>query len=273
MRSQRKRNSRSLHPDREEYLDSLAESIIDYYFQADEPITPRFIADDYRITYGRDNYGDEFNGMLLFDEEDQHFFIAINEHHQSDIRQRFTFCHELGHFFIDGHRNALIHGEVPYLSSFTGFSSERVVEREADFFASCLLMPRSRAVRDYRNHRRFSFAIIQELSRKYQMSEVATIYRLLHLDLHPLMIVKASNGKIVSIQKSNDFYHYPKGGKDFIPEDSLMYEAVRGRVRVSKTEELWTGDWFRVRGEEIALFEHCIYYEQFGICYSILWQN
>lgn len=253
-------------------MDELAEAIILRYFPGDTPITPRFIADDYSITYSRSDYGDDFDGLLLWDGDDFHIFVN-SARQQSDYRQRFTFCHELGHFFIDGHRNALIHGEVPYLSSFTGFSSERIVEREADFFASCLLMPRSRAIRDYRNHRRFSFAIIQGLSEKYQMSEVATIYRLLHLDLHPLMIVKASNGKIVSIQKSNDFYHYPKGGRDFIPEHSLMYEAVRGEVRVNKTEQIWTGDWFRARGEEAPLFEHCIYYEQFDVCYSILWQN
>lgn len=273
MRSQRKRNSRSLDPDREEYLDSLAESIINYYFQGDEPITPRFIADDYGITYGRDNYGDEFNGMLLFDEEDQHFFIAINQHRQSDLRQRFTFCHELGHFFIDGHRNALVNGEVPYYSSFTGFSSEEIVEREADFFASCVLMPRSRAISDYLHHRHFSFKAIQEFSKKYGMSEVATVYRILHLDLHPIMIIKAEAGQIVSIQKSDDFYHYPVGKKRFIPEHSLMYQAVRNRKQLSKTEQIWTGDWFRSGRDEAKLYEHCIYYEQFNICYSILWED
>ena len=69
-----------------------------------------------------------------------------------------TFVHELGHFLIDEHRNALMLGLSPSHPSFTNFSSDNEVELEADFFASSLLIPKSRLLKDlYR--RKFSFEI------------------------------------------------------------------------------------------------------------------
>ena len=203
------------------------------------------------------------------------FHIFINQaRQQTELRQRFTFCHELGHFFIDGHRTALASGEVPYLSSFTNFSSESVVEREADFFASCLLLPRRRVISDYRHYHKFSFAIIDALSHKYQVSQTAVVYRLLYLDLHPMMVIKAQAGAIVSILKSDDFYFYPRGKKDFIPDDSLMHAVLCGERSSGTTDQLWIGDWFDTQNRDNEkMYEHCIYYRHIDTCYSILWQQ
>lgn len=271
MRTQRKGNNRLIDPEKEVFLTGLAESIVDWYFPGDTPIKPTIIAEAYGITWSVGHYEDAFDGLL--EHYGGRFHIYVNQdRQQTRQRQRFTFCHELGHFFIDGHRNALANGEVPYHSSFTNFASENVIEREADFFSACLLMPRSRVLRDYRQHRQFRFSIIEQLARKYGLSILATMYRLFHLDVHPMMIVQAKHGVIHSILYSDDFYYYPKYKKARIPEDSMMAEYVTKGIRHDTTQEIWTGDWFKCRSEE-KLYEHCLYYDQYGSCYSLLWKD
>lgn len=267
----KKKINRLLDPEKEVFLTGLAESIADWYFPKDLLIQPSVIAKDYGITWSIGNYEDAFDGLL--EHYQGRFHIYINkDRQQTRQRQRFTFCHELGHFFIDGHRNALINGEVPYHSSFTGFASENVVEREADFFSACLLMPRNRALKDYRQYRRFSFQIVDEMGRKYGLSWLATVFRLFHLDVHPMMIVQAKKGIITNIFVSGDFYHYPMYKKDRIPPDTIMHDYVTSGKKYDKTQQLWTGDWFRCQKEE-KLYEHCLYYDQYSTCYSLLWKD
>jgi len=133
-------------------------------------------------------------------------------------------------------------------------------------------MPRNRVLRDYRKHRRFNFQIVQELSNKYGLSLLATMFRLFHLDVHPMMIVHYKQGVIRSIFNSADFYHYPKHQRNQVPEDTVMHEFISKGVKQHKTQQLWTGDWFQCSREE-KLYEHCLYYDQYGACYSLLWKE
>jgi len=54
--------------------------------------------------------------------------------------QRFSIAHELGHFFIDGHVDHIPFNNG-YHRSRANFMSDNCYEREADYFASGLLMP------------------------------------------------------------------------------------------------------------------------------------
>lgn len=265
-------NNRLLAPEKEAFLTDLAESLADFHFPGDTSIQPEVIAKSYGITWSIGNYENAFDGLL--EHRRGRFHVYINQNRQqTSQRQRFTFGHELGHFFIDGHRNALVSGEAPYHSSFTGFASESVVEREADFFSACLLMPCNRVRRDYSKHRRFGFRIIEEFSQKYDLSRLATVFRLFHLDVHPMMIVQARQGVIRSIFFSRDFYYYPKYKKSRIPEDSMMHEYVTKDTKHQTTQQLWVGDWFDGKDEGSKLYEHCLYYDQLQTCYCILWKD
>lgn len=89
--------------------------------------------------------------------------------HKYEPRVRFTSSHELGHFIIDEHIEALRIGLSPSHPSFTNFASDNEVELEADYFASSLLLPKYRLEKDIFK-RKFSFNIIEKLSTKYQTS-------------------------------------------------------------------------------------------------------
>jgi Zn-dependent peptidase ImmA (M78 family) len=125
-------------------LSTLAEEISNYYFP-EGIIYPEKIAADSGITFSYGNYGDAFDGLIECLSHEFHIYVNIDRLvHSQTTRARFTFAHELGHYFIDHHRNALKIGRSPSHCSKTGFVSRNLAEREADFFASCLLLPETR---------------------------------------------------------------------------------------------------------------------------------
>jgi len=70
------------------------------------------------------------------------FGIMYSARFSSDGFKRFTVAHELGHYFLDGHVDALFGGGQQFHQSESGFTSDNKYEREADSFAASLLMPK-----------------------------------------------------------------------------------------------------------------------------------
>ena len=85
------------------------------------------------------------SGMLIRDGDD--FIIAYATHIQNDGFKRFAVSHELGHYFLAGHPEAVL-GASDLHQSHAGFTSANRYEREADHFAAGLLMPRSLVKRE-----------------------------------------------------------------------------------------------------------------------------
>jgi uncharacterized protein DUF955 len=59
----------------------------------------------------------------------------------SEGYQRFSVSHELGHYFLPGHIDAVLGGDGRIHTSHAGFVSDDQYENEADHFAAGLLMP------------------------------------------------------------------------------------------------------------------------------------
>lgn len=93
-----------------------------------------------------DDFRDCFDGRLSY--HDGRFLLLYNtkynqwsrtgEHHP---KVRFTIAHELGHYYLDHHREFLVRRREA-IESFTEFESNKEVERQADAFAAGLLMPK-----------------------------------------------------------------------------------------------------------------------------------
>ena len=258
-----------------ENIDSLAEYIADYY-SPKGAIDLETIAESSRITYSYGNYGDSFDGLL--EHEYSKFHIYLNNdrlEHPYTERARFTFGHELGHYFIDHHRNALAQGLVPSHPSFTGFVSDNFVEREADFFASCLLLPRKRIIKDCLR-RKFDFKLIQELSKKYQTSITATALRYASIGSSPIMVIYSVNNQIKWYWFTNDFPFWSlRHGKVKVPDDTAAGEFFQKGTQYTSSEIVFADDWFNVRYDSDRsrqFYEHCIYGRQ-GNVLSIIWEK
>ena len=78
------------------------------------------------------------SGMLL--RVGDHFGIGYATHIDNVGYQNFSLAHELGHYFLEGHVDAVLaHGNRH--ESHAGFRSDDPYEIEADHFAAALLMP------------------------------------------------------------------------------------------------------------------------------------
>ena len=69
----------------------------------------------------------------------EQFGICYPTHVQSDGFVRFSVAHEIGHYCLPGHADAVL--ETGQHQSRAGFRSANKYEREADHFAAALLMP------------------------------------------------------------------------------------------------------------------------------------
>jgi len=127
--------------DRYDELAELAESIANENFNNGKTDLD-LILEKKNIKLIKGNYEKYFIGTLYH--KSKRFTIHLNmdmlrETHMPRIR--FTVAHELGHFFIDEHRNLLTNGTS---LSFNNLHNKTNIEREANHFASFLLMPEQR---------------------------------------------------------------------------------------------------------------------------------
>ena len=125
---------------RRSFIADLAEGIWQDY-SGERQVFLDGIADEFDVSLSYGHYGDAFDGLLEHKSGSFHIYCNLTRvHDQNAPRARFTVAHELGHYFIDEHRNALAAGKPPH-SSFPERLSDNPVEQEANLFASHLLMP------------------------------------------------------------------------------------------------------------------------------------
>ena len=261
---------------RQEELSGLTEFIANEYFP-DTIIEPRIIAESHGINLCYGNYEDAFDGLTEHEFGKFHIFINLDRHPKKDSeRTRFTFAHELGHYFIDEHRNALMNGKTPSHPSFTDFSSRNPVEVEADYFAASLLMPRNRIIKDC-FRKKFKFQVIEELSKKYKTSTTATALKFASIGNHPIMIVRSSQNKIDWFRYSHDFpYKWPKGLKTNVPEYTLAGAFFKNGTKYNKTLPITANEWFEnVRDKDVdrEFYERCIYSNMYDFVLSVIWED
>lgn len=170
---------------------ALAESVGSEYC-ADNRFTPEPILKAHNITMSYGNYDSAFDGMLEHRNNRFHIFCNLDRVESSaSPRARFTVAHELGHYFIDEHRNALSSGLAPAHGSRSEFESNLPVEREADHFASHLLMP-SAEFKQMARRQKPGLPGILAIARHFNASVTSAAIRYVQSDLVPCVVVKWS---------------------------------------------------------------------------------
>lgn len=104
------------------------------------------------------------------------FGIGYASHIVNEGFIRFTVAHELGHYFLPGHPAKLFRNGDGVRHSHSGFVSHDPLERQADCFASALLMPEAiitKAVDKAGN----GFSAIEKLAKECKSSITATAIR------------------------------------------------------------------------------------------------
>jgi Zn-dependent peptidase ImmA (M78 family) len=129
-----------------------------------------------------DSLEGDLSGFLYRDK--QQAVIGVNTHHHP-VRQNFTISHELGHYLL--HDQEQLHVDHEFcvrLRSDVSSQGTDLAEREANFFAASLLMPRKfleadLAKKDFVDLLDDEF--LHGVSRKYGVSTQALVNRLKNL--------------------------------------------------------------------------------------------
>ena len=112
------------------------------------PIDPIAIAESLGILVQPKTTTGGVSGMLI--RVGNEFGIAYATHIDSEGFKRFCIAHEIGHYRIPGHIDAVLaHGDIH--ESHAGFVTDDPYEREADMFAASLLMPDALFTREMRS--------------------------------------------------------------------------------------------------------------------------
>jgi len=122
---------------------------------------------------------DNVSGFLYRDQ--QQAVIGVNTHH-APVRQNFTTAHELGHLLL--HEREQLHVDHDFrvrLRDDVSSQGTDEAEREANFFAASLLMPRAFLERDLEGQDSVDLLddeMLRDLARKYGVSTQALMNRL-----------------------------------------------------------------------------------------------
>ncbi|MCM0337367.1 MULTISPECIES: ImmA/IrrE family metallo-endopeptidase [Bacteroides] len=256
-------------------IKKLAEYIA---LQFDEKITPleKIVADE-NLDVFYDNYeSNTFDGMTIYD--NGKFYIHINTYNgnRADTdRGRFTLAHELGHYFIDTHRIGLKNGLLEPHPSLTNKAQYFSIEREADYFAACLLMPEERFRKDIGN-KKFGIEVIDYLRAEYKISRTACALRFADIGNYPLLIVYAENNIIRWSYSSEDFPFKWMINDKIVPRNTVMGDYFNNNhiAEVFRTEQVWAIDCFKyVKDEDLQrkFYEHCITHKNSAL--SLFWED
>jgi len=186
----RKRISRQLvAPGRLDEIAELGEAVADEHCPVGV-VEPQAIAAAKGITLSFGQYGDAFDGMLEHKAGTFHIFCNLQRLRRPDApRARFTLAHELGHYYIDEHRNALAASRAPAHQSQCDYESPILAEQEADHFAANLLMPLARFLAKA-GPARPGLEGILSLAKRFNTSVTSMAIRYAAADVSPCAVVK-----------------------------------------------------------------------------------
>jgi hypothetical protein len=201
------------------------------------PVDPMAIAKTYGIDVQEKPIANGgVSGMLI--RLDDQFCIAYATHIQSQGFRRFSVAHELGHYFLEGHIDAIF-ADGSVHESHAGFLSTVKYELEADHFAARLLMPNAlfyaalRGVAD-------GLAAVESLADTCCTSLPATAIRYTECVPDPIAIVISSGNKVDYAAMSRSLRDID--GIDWIRKNQPLPRDCVTRTLNSDSERVKRGD-------------------------------
>ena len=134
---------------------------------------------------------DSCEGMLVRNPNDTAEWGIFYNGKASPERRRFTIAHELGHFIL--HRGQRQSFNCDKESVYSGIDTIRVIEREADDFASNLLMPGD-LLREWISKQRIDLHALSAIAKRFQVSFEALCIRFIKFTPQRAILVYWDNG-------------------------------------------------------------------------------
>lgn len=150
-------------------------------------------------------------------------------------RIRFTIAHELGHFFLRGEE------DVEVSCTLDGREVNREHERQADLFASNLLMPKDWVCKENCGVLQ-GISDILKISNKFEVSQTAAAIRLVQLTKQACAVIYSVDGKVQWARSSPALYTRVKREMG-LPKTSQAARVLSGG-RAKAPQKTDSGKWF-----------------------------
>ena len=160
------------------------------------------------------------------------FGICFPTHIESEGFKKFSVAHEIGHYRLPGHVEAVLDEHGQHVSA-AGFRSSSRYELEADHFAAALLMP-TRLVSPILKKAGDGLKAVETIANECETSLEAAAIRYAHLCPDPAAVVRSQGATIDYAFMSTSLRDFV--GLDWIRKDSpLPPECVTRQFNVDDT--------------------------------------
>jgi IrrE N-terminal-like domain len=179
------------------------------------------------------------------------FGIKYASHIQNEGFIRFTVAHELGHYFLPGHCERIFPDGNGLHESRSGFISHDPLERQADCFASALLMPEQLFCKAL-DRAGSGLKAIEKLARECKTSITATAIRYSMFTAEAVAVI-VSNGRQIDFCFMSDRIRDLRGitwikKGDLLPTDTTTENFNRDPSNVEQARRKegasFLDDWF-----------------------------
>ena len=181
------------------------------------------------------------------------------------MRVRFSLAHELGHFYLDSHRERLCAGEAH--DSEQGLISDKKREREADDFAASLLIPRGELERRMGNKGFMHMQQIVNMAEDLRVSVPAAAIRYFGYAEEKCAVIMSEGGLVKCHLPSDSMREiglgYMEFGASLPPASKAMHLYQTGSYREVRGAETSTDEWYPRRRNRLPLYE-----DSFSLGYS-----
>ena len=222
------------------------------------PIQPKAIARSLGILVEPKKMKEGVSGMLI--RVGNEFGIAYATHIKSEGFKRFCIAHEIGHYRIPGHVDAVLaHGDIH--ESHAEFVKGDTYEREADQFAASLLMPNNLFYREMQSLGD-GLKAIETLADRCITSLPATASRYVQMAKVPVAMIVSTRSHInycFMSESLRDFNHldWPRKGQLLPPgSETDEFNSKSGNIRTAQRREAevdlrsWFGGQREIPGTE-----------------------
>jgi hypothetical protein len=244
----------------ESQTEILADQVLAAFCQEDPPVNLKLVAAAESIELVEGDFDQDFHGRIEYLAEVETFAIYHPSPGLSNYapRVRFSLAHELGHYYIPSHRNMLLRGICH--NSLESFRHDNAIEREADSFASALLVP-SVFLRHRMGRRGFlSLQQILDIARECEASPQATAFRYTRFTKEPHLAIVSENGNILYAFVSQEAKAIGFGGlgNKRVPDGSATSEAAGRSGWQIQQSKVQSESWFSERRARANLWEEAV---------------
>lgn len=248
-----------------DYASSFGEEIIKTFDISSPPIDPFHILESEKrhIRAFGDDFKDAFDGRLEYNQSIYLLFYntKYNSWPHSGLHHpkvRFTVSHELGHYFLEAHREYLRKGGQSHYCV-TDFVSDNLIEREADCFAAGLLMPEF-MLREVINKNTPNLSIIKDMRNKYDVSLTSMMVRWTQICDFPCAVLSV---KQKNIQWSFTSEGFKRDGGFWVRRGAITSESALDFVNDEPTFKNYregsgwgrTGHWLDIKKDNVDVHE------------------